>query len=256
MHYNTLSYALYEPFVVSSGSDWAALYKPPGRETVSQSGALDMLEPARRLLGRGDMVPVHRLDRDTSGVQLFAAKGEAERGIEELFRKRIIHKLYLAICLGCPRNRSGTINRRLSDWEGGRRPVRVVRQGGLEATTSYRLLARSGTEVEGQAISLVAFEPHQGRTHQIRVHAASFGYPILGDDQYGDRAANRLAKERFGLERQALHCLRLVFPWAGETAAPECAPPPDMEAFERAFGSDFRKTIRECDSGLYKRTPP
>lgn len=196
-------------------ADLVVFAKPPGMETISQTGGKEFIALLREERGELGLTPVHRLDRDTSGAQLFARNPAAEKSLVELFRQRRTDKTYLALCLGIPHNRSGQINRNLSEWEGGRRPVRILKKGGLEATTAYRLLASSPEGSPGPRLSLIAFFPHQGRTHQIRVHAAGFGYPILGDDQYGDRAANRTARETLGLRRQALHAARLSFPWDG-----------------------------------------
>ena len=224
--------------IVLENTDFAVLAKPPGIETVSGDGAADLTGLARHALGDPALTPAHRLDRDTSGAQLFARGALAERELTALFRRREVDKTYIAVCLGRPRNASGTINRNLSEWSGGRRPVRVLKQGGLEATTSYRVLAASNRLPDGLAASLVAFFPHQGRTHQIRVHAAALGYPILGDDQYGDRPANRLAATTFGLRRQALHSWRLGFAWKGGKIAAVCPLHNDLLAAAAAIARE------------------
>lgn len=227
-----------EPAVLVENADYLVFSKPHGLETVSQDGAPDLAGRVRKMFGEPGLTPAHRLDRDTSGAQLFARNARAEAELVRLFRERRVDKTYLALCLGVPRNRTGTINRNLSEWDGGRRPVRVLKKGGLEASTGYRILAASPELAGGFTVSLIAFSPHQGRTHQIRVHAASLGYPILGDDQYGDRPANRIAKNLFGLRRQALHSWRLGFPWKGEEVAAECPLPGDMRrAAKKAFGA-------------------
>lgn len=218
-------------------ADFVVFAKPPGLETISQDGAPDLTALVRRQMDEPSLTPAHRLDRDTSGVQLFARNPAAERELTALFRRRAVEKTYLAICLGVPRNRTGSISRNLSEWSGGRRPVRVLKSGGLEAVTDYRLLAASPALADGFRASLLAFSPHQGRTHQIRVHAAAFGYPILADDQYGDRPANRLARDLLGLRRQALHSWRLGFDWGNARVESVCPLARDLlPAAERAFG--------------------
>lgn len=211
------------------GDGFAAVYKPPGCESVSESGGPDVVTGASRLAPGVPLFPVHRLDRDTSGVQLLAKNSDAKKTLEALFRARKVAKGYVALCLGVPANREGVINRRLSRWRGGRRPVGIVKGGGgLEATTEYRVVADARASLIGNALSLIAFHPRQGRTHQIRVHAAALGYPVLGDDQYGERPANRRAKEVFGLSRQALHARWLRFPWGGSEVEISCPLPDDM----------------------------
>ncbi len=214
-------------------------------ETVSQDGGRELVASARDALGEPGLEAAHRLDRDTSGAQLVSRNPEARDGLTALFRRRDVDKTYLALCLGAPRNRTGTVNRNLSEWSGGRRPVRVLRQGGLEAATAYRVLAR-GTGPDGLPVGLVSFSPHQGRTHQIRVHAAALGTPILGDDQYGDRPANRSAKQTLNAKRQMLHSWRLEFPWKGSRIKVEAAPFPDLEAaMVLVFGEDIHKKIAD-----------
>jgi 23S rRNA-/tRNA-specific pseudouridylate synthase len=222
--------------ILLQDADFLVAAKPPGMETISQDGGRELTRTLRDALAEPGLVPVHRLDRDTSGAQLFARNPVAEKELTDLFRRREVAKIYLALCLGVPRNRSGRINRALSEWSGGRRPVRVLKKGGLEASTSYQVLAVSKPSLPGLKISLTAFSPHQGRTHQIRVHAAALGYPVLGDDQYGDRAANRTARELFGLARQALHSWRLEFIWRGRAVSAVCPLPGDVaQALEAAF---------------------
>jgi 23S rRNA pseudouridine1911/1915/1917 synthase len=223
--------------ILADDPDFLILAKPPGMETISLDGGPELTAAARTALGEPGLAPVHRLDRDTSGAQIFARNPEAEAALADLFRRRLVDKTYLALTLGTPRNRTGTINRNLSEWSGGRRPVRVVRRGGLAAATAYEVLAPARDAGEGLPVGLLAFSPHQGRTHQIRVHAASLGYPILGDDQYGNRPANRLAKKRLGIARQALHARRLAFDWRGRRIEIDCPLPADMAtAAEKTFG--------------------
>lgn len=228
-----------EAAIVLRDDDFLVAAKPPGMETISRDGGRELTRTLRDALAEPGLVPVHRLDRDTSGAQLFARNPVAEKGLTELFRRREVAKVYLALCLGVPRNSSGRVNRALSEWSGGRRPGRVLKKGGLEASTSYQVLAASKASLPGPAASLIAFSPRQGRTHQIRVHAAALGHPVLGDDQYGDRAANRTARELFGLARQALHSWRLEFVWRGRETSVVCPLPEDIaQALGRAFGGD------------------
>lgn len=208
----------------------AALAKPAGLETVCPARGESFAESAAQALGLEYLAPAHRLDRDTTGAQLFALRPDCLEKLETMFRDREVRKQYLAHCLGAPRNPTGTIRRNLSQWSKGRRPVSVVKgRGGLEAETEYALLASGETEPK---TGLLLFVPRQGRTHQVRVHAAALGYPILGDDNYGDRKANLELKRLCGLKRQALHAWRVAFrhPVTGEETRIECPVPADMRA--------------------------
>ncbi len=198
--------------------DWLlAVNKPAGWQTIVTDGgpATECLTSTiRRNLGLRYLAPAHRLDRDTSGVQLFAQADKTLKKLEKLFRQRQTAKFYLALALGVPRNRAGTVRRNLSEWRGGRRPVTVVKgAGGLPAQTAYLAAAEGGWPGKPRGVaSLLLLHPREGRTHQIRVHLQALGYPILGDDQYGDRGANAAVKAACGLSRQALHAWRLSLP--------------------------------------------
>ncbi|MDR3211614.1 MAG: RluA family pseudouridine synthase [Planctomycetota bacterium] len=225
--------------VLREERDLLLVYKPPGIETCSEFGEADLTGAVRRLRPDPEPCPAHRLDRNTSGVQLYARGPAMLARLTQLFRERRVEKSYLGLCLGVPWNREGRLNRRLSEWEGGRRPVRVVkgtgREKGLTAETLYTLLLATPPGGEFTA-SLLRFHPRQGRTHQVRVHAAAFGHPLLGDDQYGDRPANRWAAAELGLRRQALHAEALAFPWEGGRVEVVSFLPPDLQtAVARLF---------------------
>jgi len=209
---------------MASSQAWSVLYedaallavnKPAGWETVVQGDTTTrcLTRALRRECKLPDLAPGHRLDRDTTGVQLFGKDAETVARLHGLFRTRRVSKAYLALCAGIPRNARGTIRRNLSKWGGGRRAVQVVKgRGGLAAETGYIRLAFCLEDGAEPVASLMLFAPVQGRTHQVRVHASALGYPILGDDQYGDRAANRVCRASVGLKRQALHAWRVCLP--------------------------------------------
>lgn len=237
-----------DPSIVALYEDEALLIvsKPPGWETVVEGTAGRCLTMRlRRERACPDLAPAHRLDRDTTGVQIFAKNDQARRKMEDLFRHRQVKKRYLALCYGIPRNATGVIRRRLADWRGGRRPVRVVKgREGKEAETAYRVLASAsaGGDLD---VALILFTPLQGRTHQIRAHAEAFGRPVLGDDQYGDRPANRIAKETAGLDRQALHAWQAAFPHP-ETGRPhfvEAPVPADFSVALDRWMPDWRAVL-------------
>jgi 23S rRNA pseudouridine1911/1915/1917 synthase len=232
--------------LLAEDDDLLVVDKPAGWQTlVAEGRGRNCLTTVLRDRGpRPGLVPVHRLDRDTTGVQVFAKTPAAREALEAAFRERRTEKAYLALCLGVPRNRTGTIRRRLSDWSGGRRPVSVVKgRGGLEAETAYAVIRSDGAF----PASLLLFRPREGRTHQVRVHAAALGRPVLGDDQYGDRPANARAKARAGLARQALHAWRLLLPdpRSGHPLHLEAPLPADMAALADALFPDWPAALRE-----------
>ena len=128
---------------------------------------------------------VHRLDRDTSGLILLARDPETHRRLSAAFAERRVRKAYLARVAGVPAGRGGVINLPLARV--ATRPPRYgvvpVAGGGKPALTRWRLLR------PGQRSSLLLLQPHTGRSHQLRVHLAALGHPVLGDPLYGDGAA-------------------------------------------------------------------
>ncbi len=221
-----------------------AVAKPAGWESVVQDATspkclTTLLRDAR---GESELEPAHRLDRDTTGVQLFGRDPKTTKRLHSLFRTRQVRKAYLGICFGIPPNARGTIRRRLSRWGGGRRAVKVLKgRGGLEAETTYERLTLTTGTAPALPASLLLFRPLHGRTHQVRVHASALGYPILGDDQYGDRPANRQVKQATGLRRQALHAWRLslLHPETGDAVRIEAPPPADLDALCTHLFSDW-----------------
>jgi tRNA pseudouridine32 synthase/23S rRNA pseudouridine746 synthase/23S rRNA pseudouridine1911/1915/1917 synthase len=154
---------------------------------------------------------VHRLDRDTSGVLVFAKNEEAKRFLQEHWEET--QKEYLAIVHGHCSEKSGTVNSYLIESSALKVYSTNDRVKGKAASTSYRVLK----EVEG--FSLLAVTPHTGRKNQIRVHLADLGHPIIGDKKYG--------VEKDGHKKLALHAARLTFthPFRKELCTFFAAPP-------------------------------
>jgi len=163
--------------------------KPSGLLAVPGRGAdkQDCLS-ARIQKQCADALVVHRLDMSTSGLMLFARGTEMQRRLSEMFRARDIEKRYVAIVAGKLEPNRGEINLPLAaDWE--QRPrQKVDMSAGKPSLTRYCVLCFD----PASNTSRVLLEPVTGRTHQLRVHLAASGHPILGDTLYDARAANRL----------------------------------------------------------------
>lgn len=182
---------------------------------------------------------VHRLDKDTSGVMVAAKTDAAHRGLSSLFATHDIDRLYVALTRGAPSPPTGTIQTQIGRSPGDRKRMAVLRSGGREAITHYRVETQFGSQGRPLA-ARVACRLETGRTHQIRVHLASKGAPCLGDPVYGagqPAATVRESMEASGLRRQALHAalLGFVHPITGETLRFETPLPPDMATLERAL---------------------
>jgi tRNA pseudouridine32 synthase/23S rRNA pseudouridine746 synthase len=172
---------------------------------------------------------VHRLDRDTSGVVVFARTAEAHRALSMAFERRDVVKHYAALVHGVPAPGSGTIDMPLHEARKGKaRPARADEPGARPATTDYAL-TRAWTH-DTQRIAAVAATPRTGRHHQIRVHLRAIGTPILGDAVYGRASAALLPG--VPVPRLALHAASIDVPHpAGERRVAATAPwPADLAA--------------------------
>lgn len=175
---------------------------------------------------------VHRLDRETSGLLILAKKRSALTGLHEQIREGRLDKRYLTVVRGEWNNRRQHVKLPLFKYTtpDGERRVRV-QSDGQPSHTVFNLLRKYGDYV------LLEAELKTGRTHQIRVHLASSGYPIVGDDKYGDFALNRELQKagtgRGALKRMFLHAYRLAFehPLTGEAVRVEAPLPPECVRF-------------------------
>ena len=166
----------------------------------------------------GDFHPVHRLDRGTSGLLVAAKHPHAQEVLKNQLHTPEFRRVYLAVCEGVPDPPSGVIDAPLGPRPGSLME-QMVRPDGRPARTKYGVLRRWG----GRA--LVSLELETGRTHQIRVHMAHIGHPILGDTVYGAKKAVP------GLQGQCLHAagLRFLHPRTGETVELSCPLPPEFQ---------------------------
>jgi 23S rRNA pseudouridine955/2504/2580 synthase len=191
-------------------------------------GVIELLRAARPDLK--DLSLVHRLDRETSGCLVIAKKRSALRALHEKFREGIVEKNYLALVVGDWQFGEQLIDAPLlvTHRKGGERHV-IVSPDGKAAQTRVRLSKTYGK------FSLVQCSPLTGRTHQIRVHLQSAGFPIAGDDRYGDPDANKRVKA-LGLARLFLHAQSISFPDEHGNELHFAAPlPDDLDRFLSAL---------------------
>ncbi len=188
---------------------------------------------------------VHRLDKDTSGLMVVAKNDTAHHALTQQFADRTLSRTYLAIVRGRPMPPKGRIETSIGRSSRNRLKMAVVSRGGKPATTDYLTVRSYGVSGDSIAASLIECKLMTGRTHQIRVHMAHLGCPILGDALYGAGAIKWLKSNHIsGVTRQALHAcaLRLSHPTTGESMAFECSLPADFRSL-----SDQLEAI-SCDN--------
>ncbi len=177
----------------------AGLLAVPGRGPDKQDCLLSRLQASHP-----EALTVHRLDQATSGLMVFARNANAQRRLGHAFERRLVHKRYVALVSGhtaVPSDAWNTIDLPLMrDWP--QRPRQMVSAEGRAAQTRWRVLEAG---LPG-GLTRLELEPLTGRTHQLRVHLAHVGLPIVGDTLYGGAQAARLM----------LHACELGFEWNGE----------------------------------------
>ncbi len=182
------------------------LNKPPGLPVQGGTGTerhLDGMLDALAVDGERPRL-VHRLDKDTSGVLVLARNAPAARALTAAFRGRETEKLYWGLVKGLPERREGTINLAIEKLPGKSGEKMVASKGGKYAVTHYKLVEQAGHEA-----AWLAMMPVTGRTHQLRVHMAAIGNPIVGDGKYGGRDAFLAGSISKNLH---LHARSIAFP--------------------------------------------
>jgi 23S rRNA pseudouridine1911/1915/1917 synthase len=171
---------------------------------------------------------VHRIDKDTSGLLVVAKCDKAHVALSEELKYHGITREYRALCIGGFKEDEGTVDYPIGRHPKDRKKMAVVKDGGREAVTHYRVLERFG------GISYLALELETGRTHQIRVHMSYKGHPLLGDEVYGASKCRFEERHPKRFDGQALHATRLTLthPETGERMSFD-APLPDN--FQKAL---------------------
>lgn len=237
--------------ILYEDADVIAVDKPPGQAVHPSgrnlTGTLIQVVHARYAEGADLPVPIrlcHRIDKETSGIVLLAKGERAHRHIRKQFERHAIDKEYLALVHGSPEQDEGRIDLPLGPAHASRVRMKIaVQADGQESCTTWRVLERRGS------IALLSCSPRTGRQHQIRVHMAAIGHPLVGDKLYGADEELFLKNARRELEasdlaelqlpRHALHSHRLAWtaPSGGARREVRSPLPPDMSAFlEHAGG--------------------
>jgi len=223
-----------------------AVHKPAGllvhRSPIDKHETEFALQHARALNGGGHVYPVHRLDRPTSGVLLFAKDADTARELGLAMMAGQMHKTYQAMVRGWPAD-SGLIDHPLREEPEDRR-LKGVEQPAREARTRFRTLATTEIPVAierypSSRYALVELYPETGRKHQLRRHMKHINHPIIGDANHGRGRHNRYFAERFGQGRLMLAATRLALthPICGEALVIESEPESSFQRLLSIFPS-------------------
>lgn len=178
------------------------VYDKPAGVTSDEKGILRLLKP------HVSSFLTHRLDKETTGALILAKSSLIAEAVMETFRKRGVAKVYLALVDGCPEELGGVIENRLgkiATYQGQTIYGKVSGEKGLAAKTRWTL------KKSGKNAALLECRPETGRTHQIRVHLAEMGHPILGDYQYGKRFRSKMRPKRLLLHASQVAFLHPIF---------------------------------------------
>ena len=226
-----------QPEILEETSDWVAWNKPAGLLSIPDREGKEISLKSILQKKYEDIFTIHRLDKGTSGVILFAKNAAAHKYFSHLFEEREVEKIYLGIVTGTLTEKNGTIDSPIAEHPSKKGMMAIMRKG-KSSITEFEVKEEFGK------FSLVQFIIHTGRTHQIRVHMQELGHPIVVDELYGDgkpvfissikrnfKLSKNEEEERPILNRLGLHAAQLSFiDDDGKRYAIEAELPKDMRA--------------------------
>lgn len=223
--------------IVFENDDFIALNKPSGLLSIPDREGKDISLKSLLKEKYGNIYTVHRLDRGTSGLIVFAKNETAHKHLSKQFEERQTEKIYVGLVIGSPTHKKGAIDAPIAEHP-AKKGLMIINRKGKESLTDYEVLDDFGI------YSWVRFQIYTGRTHQIRVHMKDTGHPIVCDELYGDgkpvfisslkhkfKLSKNVEEERPIMARLALHAWQLKFTdLSGKLIALEAPVPKDLKA--------------------------
>lgn len=226
-----------QEFIVFENEDFVALNKPSGLLSIPDREGKDISIKILLKEKYGNIFTVHRLDKGTSGLIVFAKNEAAHKHLSVQFESRVTKKIYQGLVIGSLPEKNGNIDTPIAEHP-ALNGTMIIHRNGKESLTDYEVLEDFGI------YSYVQFQIHTGRTHQIRVHMKDIGHPVVCDDLYGDgkpilvsslkskfKLSKDMEEERPILNRLGLHAFQLTFKdIKGKFIELEAPLPKDMRA--------------------------
>jgi 23S rRNA pseudouridine955/2504/2580 synthase/23S rRNA pseudouridine1911/1915/1917 synthase len=242
-----MSFKLQE-HIIFQNEDFVAINKPPGLLTIPDREGKDVSLKTVLKIAFGEIFTVHRLDRETSGIVVFALNEQSHKHLSQQFEGRETDKYYNGLVLGKPVEQEGVINEPIAEHP-NKKGVMTVWRKGKESITEFKVLENY------RLFSWMQFKILTGRTHQIRVHMKHLGHPIVCDPVYGDgkpvfisqiknkfKLSQDELEERPILNRLALHSAKLSFKGLnGESFELEAQLPKDLKATINQLSKQAKK---------------
>lgn len=189
--------------ILVSNEDVLVVDKPSGLSIHNNEDPENLMGILLKQEGLNTLYPVHRLDRETSGVQIFAVNKQSAQDLSAEFQSDRVGKHYLGLVKGQLKTKEGTWNLRLTDKAEGRKVPQGITKNRVHCATQFKVIQ------ESKYLSLCEFRLLTGRQHQIRKHTAIAKHPLIGDPRYGIKAINSKISKLYGEDRMFLHCTEI-----------------------------------------------
>ena len=186
--------------VLYQDKDFLAVQKPAGVSVHNNEDPQNLLLMLQQQLSVTKLYPVHRLDKETSGIQLLALNEISARNLSSEFEKRTVGKIYAGVLRGELKQAQGIWNQALTDKAEGRKNPAGMSRDRIACETQFQVLNSN------KFFSLCQFKLITGRQHQIRKHSALMNHPLVGDARYGDPKYNKKIADLYKTDRMFLHC--------------------------------------------------